>query len=44
MDLESRNGSFVNGRKVQKMLLKNDDVVRAGAARLRYQVDFESAS
>lgn len=44
VDLESRNGSFVNGRKVQKMLLKNDDVVRAGAARLRYQVDFESAS
>ena len=44
VDLESRNGSFVNGRKVQKILLKNDDVVRAGAARLRYQVDYESAS
>ncbi len=44
VDLESRNGSFVNGRKVQKLLLKDDDVVRAGAARLRYQVDFESAS
>jgi len=44
VDLESRNGSFVNGRKVQKVLLKNDDVVRAGAARLRYQVDYESAS
>ena len=44
VDLESRNGSFVNGRKVRKMLLKNDDVVRVGAARLRYQVDYESAS
>ena len=30
VDLESRNGSFVNGRKVRKMLLKNDDVEFVG--------------
>jgi len=29
-DLQSRNGTFVNGRRVRSIVLQNDDVVRVG--------------
>ncbi|MBX3443882.1 MAG: FHA domain-containing protein [Planctomyces sp.] len=33
VDLNSRNGTFVNGRPIQKALLKDGDEVRAGASK-----------
>jgi len=40
VDLGSRNGSFVNGRRVTRHDLASGDEVRVGTARLNYQVDF----
>ena len=39
VDLKSRNGSFINGRRVETGPLKNGDEVRMGPARLVYRVD-----
>jgi len=39
-DLKSRNGTFVNGRRVETAPLKTDDEIRVGTARLRYKVDY----
>jgi pSer/pThr/pTyr-binding forkhead associated (FHA) protein len=35
-DLDSRNGTFVNGVRVRRQLLKNRDVIRIGDSDLRY--------
>jgi hypothetical protein len=42
VDLKSRNGSFVNGRKIESGVLKTGDEVRLGTARLVYRVDYTS--
>ena len=39
VDLRSRNGSFVNGKRVDAVVLRNGDEVRLGTARLRYKMD-----
>jgi hypothetical protein len=39
VDLRSRNGSFVNGKRVEATVLQNGDEVRLGTARLRYRMD-----
>ena len=39
VDLRSRNGSFVNGMRVDAVVLQSGDEVRLGTARLRYQMD-----
>jgi hypothetical protein len=40
VDLKSRNGSYVNGKRIESGLLKTGDEVRMGTARLAYKVDF----
>jgi hypothetical protein len=37
-DLGSRNGTFVNGERVAKALLKNDDAVRLGVVQMTYTI------
>ena len=44
VDLKSRNGSHVNGKRVDNQLLANGDEVRVGTARLAYKVDYTSSS
>ena len=44
VDLKSRNGSYVNARRVENQLLKNGDEVRVGTARLTYKVDYVAQS
>jgi hypothetical protein len=39
VDLRSRNGSFVNGKRVDALVLQDGDEVRLGTARLRYKMD-----
>src|SRR5688572_8601189 len=39
VDLKSRNGSFINGRRVETGPLKNGDELRMGPARLVYRLD-----
>jgi hypothetical protein len=39
VDLRSRNGSFVNGKRVDAVVLHSGDEVRLGTARLRYKMD-----
>ena len=43
VDLKSRNGSFVNGKRIEAALLKTGDEVRLGTAQLVYKVDYTSA-
>jgi hypothetical protein len=43
VDLKSRNGSFVNGHRVETALLRTGDELRLGAARLAYRVDYTSS-
>ncbi len=43
-DLKSRNGTFVNGRKLDSARLKAGDEIRVGTARLVYKVDYTSSS
>lgn len=43
VDLNSRNGTFVNGRRVTKGPLQTGDEVRLGTARLLYKVDYTSS-
>jgi hypothetical protein len=40
VDLKSRNGSFVNGKRIETAALKTGDEVRLGTARLLYKVDY----
>jgi hypothetical protein len=39
VDLRSRNGSFVNGKRVDAQVLQSGDEVRLGTAKLRYRMD-----
>jgi hypothetical protein len=39
VDLKSRNGSFLNGKRVETALLKTGDELRMGAARLQFRAD-----
>jgi len=39
VDLRSRNGSFVNGKRVEAVVLQNGDEVRLGTAKLQYKMD-----
>ncbi|HKC14286.1 MAG TPA: FHA domain-containing protein, partial [Vicinamibacteria bacterium] len=43
VDLQSRNGSWLNSKRVETALLKTGDDVRLGMARLIYKVDYTSA-
>jgi pSer/pThr/pTyr-binding forkhead associated (FHA) protein len=43
VDLKSRNGSWLNGKRVEAALLKTGDEVRLGMGRLIYKVDYTSA-
>jgi hypothetical protein len=43
VDLQSRNGCWLNGKRVETALLKTGDDVRLGMARLIYRVDYTSA-
>jgi pSer/pThr/pTyr-binding forkhead associated (FHA) protein len=43
VDLKSRNGCWVNGKRVENALLKTGEEIRVGAARLVYKVDYTSA-
>lgn len=40
VDLKSRNGSYVNGKRLETSVLKTGDEVRMGTARLVYKVDY----
>jgi hypothetical protein len=44
VDLKSRNGSYVNGHRIESALLQTGDEVRLGAARLAYKVDYTSSA
>jgi hypothetical protein len=43
VDLSSRNGTFLNGKKIQSGLLKTGDEIRLGTASLVYKIDYTSA-
>jgi Domain of unknown function (DUF4388)/FHA domain len=43
VDLKSRNGCWVNGKRTEDALLKTGDEIRVGAAKLVYKVDHTSA-
>jgi hypothetical protein len=43
VDLNSRNGTFVNGKRIESGVLKTGDEVRLGTARLLYKVDYTSS-
>jgi hypothetical protein len=43
VDLKSRNGTFLNGKKIESGLLRTGDEIRLGTAKLIYKVDFTSA-
>jgi hypothetical protein len=43
VDLGSRNGTFVNGTRIESGILKTGDEVRLGTARLLYKVDYTTA-
>lgn len=43
-DLKSRNGTFVNGRKVEAAKLKAGEEIRVGTARLIYKIDYTSSA
>jgi len=43
VDLASRNGTFVNGKRIESDILKTGDEVRLGTARLLYKVDYTTA-
>lgn len=44
IDLKSRNGTFLNGRRIETGALSTGDEVRLGTAKLLYKVDYTSAS
>lgn len=44
VDLSSRNGTYVNSKRIINQLLQTGDEIRLGTARLVYKVDYSSAS
>jgi hypothetical protein len=42
VDLKSRNGCWVNGKRLESALLKTGDEVRLGPAKLTYKVDYSA--
>lgn len=44
VDLSSRNGTYVNSKRIINQLLQTGDEIRLGTARLIYKVDYSSAS
>jgi hypothetical protein len=44
VDLKSRNGSYVNGRRTDTAVLRTGDEIRVGMARLTYKVDYIAQS
>lgn len=44
VDLSSRNGTYVNSKRIINQLLQTGDEIRLGTARLTYKVDYSSAS
>jgi hypothetical protein len=40
VDLKSRNGCYVNAKKIETQILKTGDEVRLGPAKLTYRVDY----
>jgi hypothetical protein len=44
VDLNSRNGSFVNGSRIEQRTLETGDELRLGAAKLAYKVDCTSST
>jgi hypothetical protein len=44
VDLKSRNGCWLNGKRVETARLKTGDEVRVGMARLLYRVDYQSTA
>lgn len=42
VDLKSRNGTWLNGKRIDSATLKGGDEIRVGSARLTYRVDYES--
>jgi hypothetical protein len=44
VDLKSRNGCWLNGKRADTAVLKTGDEVRLGMARLVYKVDYTSAA
>jgi uncharacterized protein DUF4388/FHA domain-containing protein len=44
VDLKSRNGSHVNGERIDSAQLNTGDEIRLGTARLAYKVDYISSS
>jgi pSer/pThr/pTyr-binding forkhead associated (FHA) protein len=43
VDLKSRNGCWVNGKRAENALLVTGDEIRVGAARVIYRVDYTSS-
>ena len=43
VDLKSRNGCWVNGKRAENTLLATGDEIRVGAARVIYKVDYTSS-
>jgi hypothetical protein len=43
VDLKSRNGSYVNSKRIQRAPLKTGDELRLGTARLVYRIDYTSS-
>jgi pSer/pThr/pTyr-binding forkhead associated (FHA) protein len=44
VDLKSRNGTYVNGQRIESAQLKTGDEIRLGTAQLAYKVDYISSS
>jgi hypothetical protein len=44
VDLKSRNGTFLNGKRVESAVLKTGDEIRLGTARLVYKVDYTAST
>lgn len=43
VDLKSRNGSYLNGKRIESALLRTADEIRLGTARLIYRVDYRTS-
>jgi len=43
VDLKSRNGCWINGKRAENALLVTGDEIRLGAARIVYKVDYTSS-
>ncbi len=44
VDLNSRNGSFVNGDRIKQQTLDTGDELRLGAVRIAYKIDYTSTT